>query len=259
MTLAALLGMQVVASAQTTVTITAKADNSGYMSDYAPLGYTFGNSYTFTFVIPAGLAQNGNGETGYSTSSSTYRSESAAQGSFFTSISGTGLSGSYVTPTDTDRFEDLGVYSNGGDPFMYIRAQSLANNLGLTLRDNTTAITGIEFQVNDPNVSFDYPGSRPDSTDAEDNPIYVNPATYFGTYNNFGTVTGGEADSHFQMNNSIIPRLVLSYIDGGTTSIDFSPISISISAAAIPEPSTYAALAGLGALGLAVLRRRRAA
>lgn len=32
-----------------------------------------------------------------------------------------------------------------------------------------------------------------------------------------------------------------------------------VGAAAIPEPSTYAALAGLGALGLAVLRRRRAA
>jgi hypothetical protein len=32
-----------------------------------------------------------------------------------------------------------------------------------------------------------------------------------------------------------------------------------VGAAAIPEPSTYAALAGLGALGLAMLRRRRAA
>jgi hypothetical protein len=257
-----LLGLLAVvaASAQTTITITGKADNSGYESEYAPLGYSFNNSYTFTFVIPAGLAQNGNGETYFNSYTSAYRSESAAQGSFFTSIGGTGVTGSYVTPTDTDRFQDLGVYSNGNIPYMYITAQSLANSLGITTPNGTTAITKIEFRVNDPRVAFDYPGSRPDSTDAEDNPTYVNPATYFGTYNTFGTVTGNQASSYFQTNNSVIPNLWVTYKDGvDEYSINFSPTTISISAAAIPEPSTYAALAGLAALGLVVLRRRRAA
>ncbi|MDI1247940.1 MAG: PEP-CTERM sorting domain-containing protein [Lacunisphaera sp.] len=257
-----LLGLLAVvaASAQTTVTITGTADNTGYTSDYATLDYTFGNSYTFTFVLSAGLAQNDNGETNFNSYTSAYRSESAAQGSFFTSIGGTGVSGSYATPTDTDRFQDLGVYSNGNIPYMYITAQSLANNLGLTTLNGTNAITKIEFRVNDPRVAFDYPGSRPDSTDAEDNPTYVNPATFFGTYNTFGTVTGDQANSHFQVNNSVMPNLWLTYKDGGDEySISFSPTSISISAAAIPEPSTYAALAGLAGLGLAMLRRRRAA
>ncbi len=45
----------------------------------------------------------------------------------------------------------------------------------------------------------------------------------------------------------------------GFDSFSLNSSGFLVGAATIPEPSTYAALAGLGALGLAVLRRRRAA
>lgn len=50
--------------------------------------------------------------------------------------------------------------------------------------------------------------------------------------------------------------------DGGTswsvsTGASSNPYLFSVSAVAVPEPSTYAALAGVAALGLALWRRRR--
>jgi autotransporter-associated beta strand protein len=44
----------------------------------------------------------------------------------------------------------------------------------------------------------------------------------------------------------------------GTLALSGNDLTLSVAGSAIPEPSTYAALAGAGALALAVLRRRRA-
>jgi autotransporter-associated beta strand protein len=46
-------------------------------------------------------------------------------------------------------------------------------------------------------------------------------------------------------------------IPGYTYSLAFSGETLQLTATAVPEPSTYAALAGLGALGLVMLKRRR--
>jgi hypothetical protein len=74
-----------------------------------------------------------------------------------------------------------------------------------------------------------------------------------GTANNFlDGIQLGVRDAGSSSNISAIDAIRLAY--GGTTDENFA-----YAVTAIPEPSTYAALAAIGALGLAAVRRRRAA
>jgi fibronectin-binding autotransporter adhesin len=73
-----------------------------------------------------------------------------------------------------------------------------------------------------------------------------------GTYTLFDFTTGGTTTSDFEATDFALG----STISGFTYSLALSGNSLQLTASAIPEPSTYAALAGLAALGLAFYRKR---
>jgi hypothetical protein len=81
-------------------------------------------------------------------------------------------------------------------------------------------------------------------------------ATFTGSssYTTTGEIlANGSNDFFFYLNLNYTTAL------GDVLRVGMNPASQGYTLNAVPEPSTYAALAGLGALGLAILRRRRAA
>jgi len=240
---AALCGLVGTAHAATVITVNFSANQSGSQSDYATLGFTYLGNYSISFTIPTGIANNGNSSTGAYGTGNGYRSDSAAQGTYFSSISSAVLGGSYVAASGGNRFEDLGVYMNGGNPYMYITARDRTGGaIGLKMPNSTTDISGIQFYVNGSGFEYDFPET------------YLDPAVFFK--NNLlspsnGVVTSGFSDGVQGM------RFDLEY--GDDTSVSFGVTGFSVTTAAVPEPSTYALLAGAAALGLVIFRRRRAA
>ena len=73
------------------------------------------------------------------------------------------------------------------------------------------------------------------------------------------TGVGNNVSFNFDLNSVISPGQSVDFVLGnGGNGYGGDESLISGSVSAIPEPSTYAALAGIGALGLVALRRRRA-
>lgn len=212
-------------SAQITFTVTGTVDNTRD-------GFTANDPVTFTYT----LVQNPSPAfSGTATASSQYRWEDETIGvdtALWANVTAASpFTGTWSRPS-----------TSSTSPYSYIRVQA-SNALDLNAgSSNYTDPTGLTFGANDvvdiftsatfTGLSFDLSsGTLPDAN------------TYFaalaGTYS---------LDTNHGSFFSVV---------GASDDIFFTPTSLTISA--VPEPSTYAAFAGLAALGLVALRRRRAA
>lgn len=223
----ALLGLGHSAWAQTVFTVTATASTTTN-------NYNSGSSYTFVFTLGSGSTF-----TGARTSDRTsFQDESTADNQLWTSVGGTGLSGTYVRavghPNDPFNIAETGLSPNYADRGLYLVAgtdQNVTQSIGVT----TLAGTAISYMT----VSID-DTALPSWTMA---PSGTAPSSYFAGY--AGTYTGfsGGTDS------------VKIYNTASAEVGSFNVTSVTISA--VPEPSTYAAMLGLAALGFVGWRRRK--
>jgi hypothetical protein len=83
--------------------------------------------------------------------------------------------------------------------------------------------------------------------------------TYWLTFQTPGSGTVYSALNYTDVTNesSSVGWTIGNRSDGGESAFDIPMFRVNATAAAIPEPGTYAALCGLAALGVAVYRRRR--
>jgi hypothetical protein len=193
-----------------------------------------GASYTFVFNSAASFAITPT--SGFDSEGNVYKEEEDTDPQMWTSIGGTGRAGTYVRP--------LSVYD---DPYSAVRIEAngllellvgtdYGTNIGLTTL-NGTQIGALRVNFNGGTLpTFSFPEAYSEPFNASTG--YW--ASYLGTYSGFSSGSIWLRDSALSV-----------------TLAEFTPTALTISAAAVPEPSTYAALAGLTALGLAVLRRRR--
>lgn len=214
-------------------------------------GYIEGQSYTFVFTTGTGFANNSsssfNDSGGWVEYSLAWVATLAGEGKIWATLAGTGLSGSYTAPAGDDENSRLsyGKHMTFDRNILTLAAGTDDGTLGLTTPDNT-AIAGLRVELTNQVASFpamSYLAS------------YQDPVTYFST--RVGTYTGPwtfETAGGAPLDNTV--GIYLKPEDF-TAKYELAVTSLTISA--IPEPSTYALLAGCVALGLGFWRKRRCA
>jgi hypothetical protein len=221
------LAAAVSASAQTLVTFTF----AGTANSTAG-GYTSGDPMNITFVMSTASTPSGGTNVNYFY---WVRSNSVnPSASLFSSVAATGLTGTWNGTDSTSVVTDDEIVINTGTSPATLAFQSDASNGNLRLfTPDTHAVTFILIQgewngLNLANISS------------------ADPVAYFAART--GTYSFVPASYGFDY---------LDYTGGG--SVTFMPVTLTITAAAIPEPATEAMFAGLGVLSLALVRRRRQA
>jgi hypothetical protein len=224
--LALLLCLPLSSSAQVIFTLTATANDNN-------LGYVMGNTYTF--VLTTGSSFGNTASSTFNSTRNFWSEEVNTDDQLWSSIGGTGLSASYIRPS-----EDSGATSSSlkiDSPRSFLLgagSNAFLGEIGVKAPNGST-LGGIEFTITSDTGTFDFSSA------------YTQPNTYFGGVNGTYTpVTAGWGRVY-------LPNVV----SGSQAEFTFTSLTIS-GGAAVPEPAAYAALAGLAALGLALVRRRAA-
>jgi hypothetical protein len=199
------------------VAVTGTANTTG-------MGYTQGESYTFTWLINDGYTgSDGFGDGGdiFSSTENLWFSTSTNDPWLWCSVSGGGLVGTYAKPSDNDQapFEQLKVDSAGLLCWTACRMDSATMEL---LVNGVVVDTVAAYDLNIPGLDYS-------------DTSFVNPASYLANYTGTYSSPGGGI-----------------YLDNGhAQNIEFTPTSIIIGV--IPEPSTIL-LFGIGGIGAWLLR-----
>lgn len=237
-----LFSLAQVASAQITFTITATADADGE-------GYTSGQPYTFIFTLGnfTNLSESWSNE-----SYTSYHEEYTDDDQLWASVGGSGLGGSFVRPTGAS-----------DDPWSFLQTLSPAyteieNNNGIALHAGTdrngTLTVGLTT-LSDTSLyaitAFLVDDALPTWPMNQGDPTTITPYNYFSAY---------VGNTYFTSGNDENAHVGLYYVENlnGAPDFTFTITSLTIGSA-VPEPSTYAALFGVAALGVAVWRRRKRA
>jgi len=217
--LSALLICSVVgAQAQITFTITATADANGE-------GYTMGDTYTFSYTIGSFGPTDG---SIFYPNKTEWLEEHLTDDPLFTAIGGTGVLGSFVRPSSTSNAPYSYLHidgSDGADDLLSLYPQA-DNNEDIGLKTlNETPVYFAASLVMEGHV-FTNPGE------------YADPSAYFADYIGDYDVEGGVAA--YDLDNNTIASFTMSNLTIST----------------VPEPGTYAAIAGVMSLGFVAWRRR---
>ncbi len=234
--------LSLILSARADVLFTVEATVSSIVeepaSQVSALGYTNAQSLTLTFQlrdISSNLSGNAVAASNY-----TWFEETISQETLWHSVGGTGLNGTWTVPS-----------SASDSPYSLVKAGAVldgASELSIiastdTFSGNETGISANGLPVHDILINAKWLGlnfSIPDNT-LPGTGYFLN---YIGSYD-----AASAGTSYIGTRDSITSNI--------TSAIILNPTKLTISLAAIPEPSTWALFGlGLGVIWLAVRRRR---